>query len=116
MLTVSVHSHGISGQAYVANTLATGEKVVIKEMYLSRHPRIELIVNEVMVMKESQHPNVINLFDSYLIKNDELWVVMEHMEGGSLTDIIENNTLEEDQISRICLEVSRFPCYRGLGC
>jgi hypothetical protein len=28
------------------------------------------------------------------------------MEGGALTDVIENNTLEEDQISSICLEVS----------
>jgi protein-serine/threonine kinase len=31
---------------------------------------------------------------------------MEYMEGGALTDIIENNTLEEDQISSICIEVS----------
>ena len=43
--------------------------------------------------------------DSYLVKSNELWVVMEYMEGGALTDIIENNTLEEDQISSICLEV-----------
>ena len=28
-----------------------------------------------------------------------------YMEGGALTDIIENNTMEEDQISCICLEV-----------
>jgi hypothetical protein len=30
------------------------------------------------------------------------------MEGGALTDIIENNTLEEDQISSISLEVRTF--------
>jgi serine/threonine protein kinase len=35
-------------------------------------------------------------------------VVMEYMEGGALTDIIENNALEEDQISSICLEVRAF--------
>ena len=34
------------------------------------------------------------------------WVVMEYMEGGALTDIIENNALEEDQISSICFEVN----------
>jgi hypothetical protein len=34
---------------------------------------------------------------------------MEYMEGGALTDIIENNTLEEDQISSISLEVSLDP-------
>ena len=38
---------------------------------------------------------------------------MEYMEGGALTDIIENNTLEEDQISSICLEVSSMLAMRG---
>ena len=91
---------------YVAKTLATGKKVAIKEMDLSHQPRKELIVNEILVMKESQHPNIVNFLESYLVKNNELWVVMEYMEGGALTDIIENNTLEEDQISSISFEVS----------
>ena len=90
---------------YVAKTHGTGKKVAIKEMDLSNQPRKELIVNEILVMKESQHPNIVNFLNSYLVRND-LWVVMEYMEGGALTDVIENNTLEEDQISSICLEVS----------
>ena len=94
---------------YVAKTLATGKKVAIKEMDLSNQPRKELIVNEILVMKESQHPNIVNFLDSYLVRSQELWVVMEYMEGGALTDIIENNTLEEDQIASICLEV-RMAC------
>lgn len=95
-----------SGHVYVAKTLATGKKVAIKQMDLSHQPRKELIVNEILVMKESQHPNIVNFLDSYLVKGNELWVVMEYMEGGALTDVIENNQLEEDQISSICLEVS----------
>lgn len=94
-----------SGHVYVAKALTTSKKVAIKEMDLSRQPRIELIVNEILVMKESQHPNIVNFLESYLVRNNELWVVMEYMEGGALTDIIENNTLEEEQISAICLEV-----------
>lgn len=79
--------------------------MAIKEMDLMNQPRKELIVNEILVMKESQHPNIVNFLNSYLVKNNELWVVMEYMEGGALTDIIENNTLEEDQISCISNEV-----------
>ncbi|KAE9407467.1 Pkinase-domain-containing protein [Gymnopus androsaceus JB14] len=101
---------GASGHVYVAKTLATGRKVAIKEMDLSHQPRKELIVNEILVMQESQHPNIVNFLNSYLIKSNELWVVMEYMEGGALTDVIENNTLEEDQISSISLETCR-----GLG-
>ncbi|KAG8732112.1 Protein kinase [Ceratobasidium sp. 428] len=60
-------------------------------------------------MKESRHPNIVNFLESYLLRTD-LWVVMEYMEGGALTDVIENNTLAEDQISSICLETCK-----GLG-
>lgn len=98
---------GASGHVYVAKTLATGKKVAIKEMDLAHQPRKELIVNEILVMKESQHPNIVNFLESYLVKANELWVVMEFMEGGALTDIIENNTLEEDQIASICLETCK---------
>lgn len=101
---------GASGHVYVAKVHATGKKIAIKEMDLSNQPRKELIVNEILVMKESQHPNIVNFLDAYLVRNNELWVVMEYMEGGALTDIIENNTLEEDQISSICLETCK-----GLG-
>ena len=85
--------------------LGTGKKVAIKEMDLSNQPRKELIVNEILVMKESQHPNIVNFLEAYLVRSNELWVVMEYMEGGALTDVIENNTMEEDQISCICSEV-----------
>jgi len=88
--------------------LSTGKKVAIKQMDLAHQPRKELIVNEILVMKESQHPNIVNFLESYLVKGNELWVVMEYMEGGALTDVIENNTLEEEQISSISLEVRLF--------
>jgi serine/threonine-protein kinase CLA4 len=105
---IPLSSYSASGQVYVAKMLSTGRKVAIKQMDLASQPRKELIVNEILVMKESQHPNIVNFLDSYLIKNADLWVVMEYMEGGALTDIIENNRLEEDQISSICLEVSFY--------
>lgn len=90
---------------FVAKTLTTGKSVAIKVMDLAQQPRKELIVNEIIVMKESQHPNVVNFLEAFLVKND-LWVVMEYMEGGALTDVIENNKLAEEQISSICLEVN----------
>lgn len=99
---------GASGNVYVAKTLATGQRVAIKTMDLSQQPRKELIVNEILVMKESQHPNIVNFLESYLVKNNELWVIMEYMEGGALTDIIDNNSvLEEDQIAAICFETCK---------
>ncbi|KAH8915532.1 Pkinase-domain-containing protein [Atractiella rhizophila] len=97
---------GASGSVYVAKSLSTGKKVAIKQMDLHHQPRKELIVTEILVMKESQHPNIVNFLDSFLVKH-ELWVVMEYMEGGALTDVIDHNTLEENQISSICLETCK---------
>ncbi|GAA5917088.1 hypothetical protein JCM8208_003258 [Rhodotorula glutinis] len=98
---------GASGSVFVAKVLADGAKVAIKQMDLSHQPRKELIVNEILVMKESHHPNIVNFLDSFLVAGTELWVVMEYMEGGALTDIIDSNTLEEDQISCISNETCR---------
>ena len=83
-------------------------QVAIKQMDLRSQPRKELIVNEIIVMKESRHDNIVNFLDAFLQEETfELWVVMEFMEGGALTDVIDNNTsITEDQIATICLEVS----------
>jgi hypothetical protein len=114
---------GASGSVYVAkinaqpssamalsilNSGKGNQRVAIKQMDLAHQPRKELIVNEILVMKESQHPNIVNFLDAFLKGNTELWVVMEYMEGGALTDVIDNNTLEEDQIATICFEVRTF--------
>jgi protein-serine/threonine kinase len=98
---------GASGTVYLAKN-RRGVKVAIKQMDLNSQPRKELIVNEILVMKDSQHKNIVNFLEAYL-NNSELWVVMEYMEGGSLTDVIENNPnqLEEDQIALICQETTK---------
>lgn len=115
---------GASGSVYVAKIkdTATGmarevlrqqgsrAQVAIKQMDLAHQPRKELIVNEIMVMKDSRHKNIVNFLDAFLRNNyTELWLVLEYMEGGALTDVIDNNSsISEEQISTICHEV-RFP-------
>lgn len=113
---------GASGSVYVARvkehaTSAVARElyrqygprcqVAIKQMDLRSQPRKELIVNEIIVMKDSQHANIVNFLDSFLQEqSNELWVVMEFMEGGALTDVIDNNqVIQENQIATICSEV-----------
>ncbi|PNY28744.1 Serine/threonine-protein kinase CLA4 [Tolypocladium capitatum] len=111
---------GASGSVYVAKIKDTAQgiarevlrqqgsraQVAIKQMDLAHQPRKELIVNEIMVMKDSRHRNIVNFLDAFLRNNNaELWVVMEYMEGGALTDVIDNNpSISEEQISTICHE------------
>lgn len=76
-------------------------------MDLAKQSRLDLIVNEIMIMKESHHDNIVNFLDSFLVRGD-LWVVMEYMEGGALTDVIENNnSMTEQQIATVCFETAK---------
>ncbi|KAI5287570.1 Protein kinase [Ascosphaera aggregata] len=105
-----VKEHATSPVAYeLYKRIGPHAKVAIKQMDLKTQPRKELIVNEIIVMKDSQHANIVNFLDSFLQEHtNELWVVMEFMEGGSLTDVIDNNpVINEDQISTICFEACK---------
>lgn len=95
---------GASGGVYTAFHAETDENVAIKQMNLEQQPKKELIINEILVMKESSHRNIVNFIDSYLLRGD-LWVVMEYMEGGSLTDVVTYNMMSEGQIGAVCREV-----------
>ncbi|XP_067014320.1 serine/threonine-protein kinase Pak [Anabrus simplex] len=95
---------GASGTVYTAIETSTGMEVAIKQMNLSQQPKKELIINEILVMRENKHPNVVNYLDSYLV-GEELWVVMEYLPGGSLTDVVTETCMDEGQIASVCREV-----------
>ena len=95
---------GASGGVYTAYEVGTNKCVAIKQMNLAQQPKKDLIINEIIVMKGSKHKNIVNFLDSYLVGGD-LWVVMEYMEGGSLTDVVTFNMMSEQQIAAVCREV-----------
>ncbi len=97
---------GASGGVYTAYEVGTNRCVAIKQMNLEQQPKKDLIINEILVMKDSKHRNIVNFMDSFLVRGD-LWVVMEYMEGGSLTDVVTFNIMTEGQISAVCREVRR---------
>ena len=58
---------------YTGTDSVTGRVVAIKQMNLSQQPKKELIINEILVMRENQQKNIVNYVDSLLV-DDELWV------------------------------------------
>jgi len=96
---------GASGGVFTAFESGSKRCVAIKQMNLEQQPKKDLIINEIIVMKDSKHKNIVNFIDSYLHDGD-LWVVMEYMQGGSLTDVVTFNVMSEGQIAAVCREVS----------
>ncbi|KAK6757652.1 hypothetical protein RB195_015455 [Necator americanus] len=96
-------STGIVLSAYKASLK---QLVAVKRMNLKKQQRRELLFNEVSIMRDYQHSNIVRMFSSHLV-GDELWVVMEYMEGGSLTDIVTQTRMTETQIATVSLQVLR---------
>ncbi|XP_021378465.1 serine/threonine-protein kinase PAK mbt-like isoform X1 [Mizuhopecten yessoensis] len=92
---------GSTGIVCIATQRADGQKVAVKKMDLRKQQRRELLFNEVVIMRDYHHPNIVDMYSSFLVE-DELWVVMEFLEGGALTDIVTHNRMDEVQIATVC--------------
>jgi len=92
---------GSTGIVCIATERSSLKQVAVKRMDLRKQQRRELLFNEVVIMRDYHHPNIVEMYDSYLVE-DELWVVMEYLEGGALTDIVTNVRMSEEQIATVC--------------
>ena len=45
---------------------------------------------QVILMRDHPHETIVQFHDSYLVQ-DELWVVMEYLDGGALTNIVQRS-------------------------
>ncbi|KAM4689913.1 LOW QUALITY PROTEIN: serine/threonine-protein kinase PAK 4 [Rhinophrynus dorsalis] len=95
---------GSTGIVCIATIRSSGKLVAVKKMDLRKQQRRELLFNEVVIMRDYQHENVVEMYNSYLV-GDELWVVMEFLEGGALTDIVTHTRMNEEQIAAVCVSV-----------
>ncbi|EGG14776.1 p21-activated protein kinase [Cavenderia fasciculata] len=79
---------GAAGEVFVATSSKNNKRVAIKKIEIN-NDNAKLLVTEIAIMKTSQHENIVNYIDSYIVNDRELWVAMEFMGGGCLTDILE---------------------------
>uniref|UniRef100_A0AC34Q8Y9 Protein kinase domain-containing protein n=1 Tax=Panagrolaimus sp. JU765 TaxID=591449 RepID=A0AC34Q8Y9_9BILA len=105
---------GASGTVYTARIIHgedEGQIVAVKRMAFKSQPKKEMLLTEIKVMQQYQHPNIVNYRESYLVEEDDLWVIMDYLEGGNLTDVVVKTELDEGQIAAIlkeCLKALNF--------
>ena len=83
---------GIFGSVKLGVEKKTNQRVAIKiiKKNKAKESDIELVRNEIDIMKLCFHPNVIHLLDHF--ENGEyIFIVMEYIKGGSLTDYLKKS-------------------------
>ncbi|CAI2353598.1 unnamed protein product [Caenorhabditis sp. 36 PRJEB53466] len=98
---------GTYGEVYKARDIRSDTLAAVKVVKLEAGDNFAVIQQEIMVIRECSHPNIIAYFGSY-IRRDRLWIVMEYCGGGSLQDIYHlTGPLSELQIAFVCRETLR---------
>ncbi|KAL6741750.1 hypothetical protein Aduo_014974 [Ancylostoma duodenale] len=95
---------GTYGEVYKARHIRSGELSAVKVVKLEAGDNFAVIQQEILMIRECSHPNIIAYHGSYL-RRDRLWIVMEYCGGGSLQDIYHmTGPLSELQIAFVCRE------------
>ncbi|KAL2099041.1 hypothetical protein ACEWY4_005521 [Coilia grayii] len=101
---------GTYGDVYKARVIETGELAAVKIIKLEPGDDFSIIQQEIFMVKECTHHNIVAYFGSYLSR-EKLWICMEYCGGGSLQDIYNvTGPLSELQIAYVCRET-----LQGLG-
>uniref|UniRef100_A0A8D3C313 Mitogen-activated protein kinase kinase kinase kinase n=1 Tax=Scophthalmus maximus TaxID=52904 RepID=A0A8D3C313_SCOMX len=101
---------GTYGDVFKARNVHTGELTAVKIIKLEIGDDFSIIQQEIFMVKECMHHNIVAYFGSYLCR-EKLWICMEYCGGGSLQDIYHvTGPLSELQIAYVCRET-----IQGLG-
>ena len=105
---------GTYGEVYKARNCKSGEIQAIKVMDDIGEKEDDIRAELEVLKHHSLHPNIASFYGTYLKPGaggeEQLWLVMEYCEGGSITDLSKSvhergSCLEEDCISFILREI-----------
>lgn len=101
-----VIGRGASGIVSIAFDRMRKVDVAIKKIPLQFQASMEMIFNELYVLRKMKHKNLVRLFDCHLKESDnELFLVLEYMEGGPLNDVITHTVFNDQHIAYVCREI-----------
>ena len=96
--------NGAYGKVYKAKDLKTNNIVAVKKIKINNlNINYEYVLKEINILKNLSHQNIVKYYN-YYEEHDNIYIIMEYLEGGTIKDFIKNekNKITED-ICRIII-------------
>lgn len=90
---------------YIAREQKANSSVLINKRSLTRDLE-ESIHRDISVLKSLQHPNIIRYINSLLF-DQSVWLVLEYMDGPSLYELVQANSMAETEVAVVSREVAK---------
>ena len=109
---------GGQGFAYLAEDCSEHKEIVLKEFILPvyvdvrvRKSALEQFENEARILSRLENPQIVHLKD-YFVEDHRAYLVLEHIEGASLQEIVKyNGPLKEKEIVVLALQMCDILSY-----
>jgi len=77
-------------ELYIKDNLKKNKQpCAIKIIEITKDTKMETLEAEIAMMESCEHQNIVQYYGTYM-DGQTLWIVMELIEGGKLTNIIES--------------------------
>mmetsp|Transcript_15664 Transcript_15664/g.61193 ORF Transcript_15664/g.61193 Transcript_15664/m.61193 type:complete len:910 (+) Transcript_15664:73-2802(+) len=98
--------HGGFGSVYSAKSLAEKRRIAIKRLPHMTEKEQWNNFDEIHFLSECAHSCIVKYYSTYFSR-DEIWMIMEFLEGGSLGEAVSRYKLEEEHIAYVVKEILR---------
>eukprot|EP00029_Vermamoeba_vermiformis_P009621 TRINITY_DN4862_c0_g1_i5.p1 TRINITY_DN4862_c0_g1~~TRINITY_DN4862_c0_g1_i5.p1 ORF type:complete len:382 (-),score=10.79 TRINITY_DN4862_c0_g1_i5:50-1195(-) len=92
------------GRVFMVKSVKDKGKIAVKRIPHVTSKQQRKNFQEMRFLQYAKHPNIIKYLRSYLV-GDEIWLMTEYMQGGTLTQAVAVHKFEEDQIAYICQQI-----------
>jgi p21-activated kinase 1 len=101
---------GACATVYRGVHIPTGRICAIKVIKDTENTAEQTLLNEIGIMSAYKHQNIVEYIGAYLHKK-QLWIAMEFLEGGKLTDLVQRVEFSEREIAYVCKEILQSLAY-----
>lgn len=94
------------GSVFVAKSTVDKVDIAIKKLPHTSKKMRRTNFNEIGFLTACKHPNIVKYYRSHHV-DDEIWVVMEYMQGGTLAEAVERYSFAETSVAYVAREILR---------